>query len=319
LSLNEGRSITKSLEVSASPSLDPQGGRKGEDSSEPLPYRVAVFGLIIGISLLVFFSVQAGMSALVALVFFGLYFALSTTIARIRAEMGLPVQNLLGSGPDYILTTFFGSRKFSQGDLAVMSLYYWFNAEAYRSHPMPHQLEGFKLAERTGMSNRKLSLAIMVAVLVASLSGFWVVLQFGYRYGSESGFGGPARWFAWASFRRLGWWLSYPTETNYTAAGFMGGSFLFSVLLLLLRVRVLWWPLHPVGYALSYWWAMNLIWFPLLISSLIKFIILRYAGLRAYRKAVPFFFGLVLGEYLVGGFWSLLGIALGRRMYAFWV
>ena len=289
------------------------------ESSEPMKYRTAILGVLAGLGIITLFSARAGMSVWVALVFFGIYFAMSATIAKIRAELGPPVQNLLGSGPDYILTTFLGTKRFKPGDLATMSLFYWFNAEAYRSHPMPHQLEAFKLASSTGMSNRKVVLAMMLAVVIGSLAAFWAVLQFGYKFGSEVRFGGPARWFARASFRRLGWWLSYPSEPNYTGIGFTGIGFVLTISALYLRTRLFWWPFHPVGYAISYWWAMNLIWFPLLISSVIKWTILKYAGLRGLRKAVPFFLGLILGDYLIGGIWSLLGMALERRMYAFWV
>ena len=148
-----------------------------DESSGPMKYRTAILGIIGGLGIITFFSVKAGMSAWVALVFFGIYFAMSATIAKIRAELGPPVQNLLGSGPDYILTTFLGTKRFKPGDLATMSLFYWFNAEAYRSHPMPHQLEAFKLASSTGMSNKKVVLAMMLAVVIASLAAFWAVLQ----------------------------------------------------------------------------------------------------------------------------------------------
>lgn len=295
------------------------GKSKLDDSSEPMPYRFALLGIIIGMCFLVFFSVKAGMGIGIAIAFFSIYFAMSTTISRIRAELGPPVQNLLGSGPDYILTTLFGSKRFSAGSLTTMSLFYWFNAEAYRSHPMPDQLEGFKLASNTGMSNRRLVWAIMIAVFLGSIAAFWAVLQFGYIHGSEVRFGGPARWFARASFNRLSFWLNYPSSSNFTATSFMAGSFIFTILLLYFRMRLFWFPFHPVGYAISYWWAMNLIWFPLFISSIIKWIIIKYAGINFYRKSVPFFFGLILGEYLLGGVWSILGIVLGRRMYAFWV
>jgi len=290
-----------------------------DDSSEPMTYKMAIIGIIVGMSLIIFFCEKAGMEVWVALVFFFIYFALSTTIARIRAELGPPVQNLLGSGPDYILTTLLGSKRLSPGTLSTMSLFYWFNAEAYRSHPMPHQLEGFKLASSTGMSNRKLIYAMLIAIFIGAIAGLWAVLQFAYIHGSEVRFGGPARWFARASFNRLAWWLNYPSDTNTTASGFMGGSFIFTILFLYLRVKLLWWPFHPVGYAISCWWAMNLIWFPLFISSFIKWIILKYAGINFYRKSIPFFLGLILGEYIIGGVWSILGIILGRRMYAFWI
>ena len=35
----------------------------------------------------------------------------------------------------------------------------------------------------------------------------------------------------------------------------------------------------------------------------------KYGGIKAYRRAVPFFAGLILGQFIVGGTWSILAIA----------
>ena len=43
--------------------------------------------------------------------------------------------------------------------------------------------------------------------------------------------------------------------------------------------------------------------------------ILKYGGVWAYRKAVPFFLGLILGEYVVACGWSILGIILRMPTY----
>jgi hypothetical protein len=291
-----------------------------DDSHEPLPYRTALLGIVVGIVLITIFCNQAGMSVWTALGFFIIYFAISTTITRIRAELGPPEQNLRDSGPDSILTDWLGVRRFSKSDLAVMSLFFWINGEAYRSHPMPHQLEGFKLAERAQMNSRRLVIAMTVASVIAAFSAFWGVLHYAYKLGSSVSFNGPAaRYFAFASYRRLAGWLTAPADPNTLAMGFTGISSVATVGLLFLRTRLLWWPLHPVGYAISYWWAMNLLWFPLFISSLIKWVILNHGGVPIYRRAVPFFLGLILGEYIIGSLWSLLGMVLGKQMYAFWV
>ena len=92
---------------------------------------------------------------------------------------------------------------------------------------------------------------------------------------------------------------------------------IFSFLMTLVRLRLLWWTLYPVGYAISGTWAVNFFWFSVLISYLIKWSILRFSGLRTYRHAAPFFLGLVLGEFMVGSMWGLLGIFLQKPMYRF--
>jgi len=56
-----------------------------------------------------------------------------------------------------------------------------------------------------------------------------------------------------------------------------------------------------------------------LISFLLKSFILKYRGIRAYRKAVPFFLGLALGDFLMGFSWFILGMVLNIPTYTFWM
>jgi hypothetical protein len=78
-------------------------------------------------------------------------------------------------------------------------------------------------------------------------------------------------------------------------------------------------PFHPVGYAVSSSWSLNIIWLPLLIAWAVKLLMLRYGGLKLYRDSLPFFLGLILGEFVVGSLWTLIGIGMGIPSYGFWV
>ena len=85
-----------------------------------------------------------------------------------------------------------------------------------------------------------------------------------------------------------------------------------------MRMRFLWWPFHPIGYAISGSWSMNLVWMPMLIAWIAKGSILKWGGLRLYRTLLPFFLGLILGDIMMGCLWSLIGIVLGVETYSFW-
>ncbi|MEK7397938.1 MAG: DUF6785 family protein [Candidatus Poribacteria bacterium] len=290
-----------------------------ENEKEPLPYKLALLGGVAGLGLLIALCNQMGMSVWMALAYFIIYFALGATLTRIRAELGPPVHNLYLSGPDYIITRVTGTRILGPRNLTAMTLLYWINAESYRSSSMPHQMEGMKLAEGGQFNIHRLVIAILVGAFVGGLSCFISALQFGYSLGSDVKFGGPARWFSIGGYNRLAWWLSYPQNTDWTGLGASAFGFVFSLVLLIMRMRFFWWPVHPIGYAIAYSWDMNLLWFPILISFITKMIVLRYGGLSLYRRAIPLFLGFILGEYMMGGTWSILGILLGRPMYAFWI
>jgi hypothetical protein len=92
-------------------------------------------------------------------------------------------------------------------------------------------------------------------------------------------------------------------------------GFAITLALSLLRMRLTGWPLHPVGYALANTPTMASVWVPFLIAWGCKAIVLRYGGMRLYRRSLPFFLGLILGDFLNGGFWTLLGCFAPINVY----
>ena len=69
------------------------------DEGEALRYRTAAIGVLVGFVLIMAFCLKAGMSLWFAILFFALYFAMSVTITRIRAELGPPAHDLYNAGP----------------------------------------------------------------------------------------------------------------------------------------------------------------------------------------------------------------------------
>jgi len=280
-----------------------------DDSQEPMPYRFAAIGLFASFLALLGFCKAAGMSVWVIVLFFTVYYIISTSITRMRAELGSPVHDLHFIGPDEMLPRVLGTRRLGPRNLTMFAYFFSFN-RAYRSHPMPHQLEGFKLAERTGIDNRRLVWGMILAAIVGILASFWSFLHISYKEGARD-------WFAWHTFNRLQNWLVNPSSPNYPASIAMLVGLTTTLFLMIMRMRMFWWPFHPAGYAISGSWSMNVFWFSIFISSIAKWIIMKHGGLQTHRKAVPFFLGLILGEFFVGSLWGLIGISTGRPMYRF--
>lgn len=283
-----------------------------------MPYRLAVGGAIMGLVLIMGFASVIGMSVGVAILFFLIYFAISFAVTRMRAEFGPPAHDLHDAGPGRMMTSSFGTAALGPHNLSMFALFYWMN-RAYRSHPMPHQIEGFKIGERAALNSRSLVWAMMLAALIGAIAGMWSMLHIGYHYGMQSGHVlGPGVHFGWEPYHRLGAQLQSPGNAQFGATVAMGIGVGFTLLMLFMRTRFLGWPFHPVGYAVSSSWSMCLLWMPLFIAWLVKLVILRFGGLRLYRQALPLFLGLILGEHIVGGIWSLIGIFGGFKTYVFW-
>ena len=96
----------------------------------------------------------------------------------------------------------------------------------------------------------------------------------------------------------LGWLI------RLIGAGVMTG-------LLLMQRRFLWWPLHPLGFVVSMDRVMDTAWFPVFLAWLIKTVLLKYGGLKAYQSLIPVFYGLILGQFVAGGFWLIVDYFTG--------
>jgi hypothetical protein len=285
-----------------------------DDSGEAMCYRTAVAGAGIGFAGLIGFSYYAGMSVWVSAIFFAIYFALAVAVTRMRAEFGTPVHDLHFTGPNVTMVTVAGQNVFSTSTLSAFSLYFWFN-RAYRSHPMPHQLEGMYMTGRAGVERRSFSWALMFGGALGVVCAFWALLHLMYWYGAE----GKTR----SSLTQEGWvklasWIENPQKPKWGASLAIVVGFTFAYALELARIRWPAWPFHPLGFAVSSSWEMNLVWMPLFCAWLIKSVLLRYGGLRLFRQALPLFFGLILGQFVVGSALNIVSIALGIPSYMFW-
>jgi hypothetical protein len=184
---------------------------------------------------------------------------------------------------------------------------------------MPNQLEAFKMAEESRISNRGVLFAMFIATMVGILATFWANLHVLYRDGALANVIHFKSWVGWESFNRLQGWLTNPTGSDANGATFMLVGACLTLLMMVMRARFLWWPFHPAGYALGVSFAMNYFWFAFFISWLIKYMLIRHGGARTQSKAAPFFLGLILGDYVLGSIWAIAGISFGFQNYKIFV
>ena len=285
---------------------------------EPVSHRSLILALVSGVVFLIFFCLRAGMSLWAILVFFGLYFAFSTAVSRMRAELGSPMHDLHYTGPERVMVAAVGTRSLGPNNLSMFS-FFWFFTRTFDSHPMPHQLEGFKLASTSGIRSRFMLFAILIALFVGILSQFWALISIPYRLGAIHEMSHVPLVYGAEPWRQLQNWLTHPLDPDYWALGFTGIGLLFSLFLMLMRMKFFWFPFHPAAYAaVCGSWAVNYIWFTLLVAWGLKLILLKYGGRNAHRKAMPFFLGLILGQFTVGSLWTILGMVFNIPTYGIW-
>ena len=81
-------------------------------------------------------------------------------------------------------------------------------------------------------------------------------------------------------------------------------------LLTLLRARLTWWRLHPIGFAMSAMINTRHLAMPIFFAWTLKSLLLLVGGVQQYRRSMPFFVGLIVGY--------VLGVVLCSCVDAIW-
>ena len=295
---------------------DSQAAAQSDDPGSPLSPRAALWGGGAGMALLSAFACLIGLPLWAALAFWAVYFLFLLTATRIVVEAGagwvfgpfyLPVHQVIFDAA--------GVSALPPQGLTAFGYLSWFESEL-RDSPMPQQLMATKLGEETGTPRRQVLWAMLIAAALSALASFWTYLHIYYEYGAASAkvrpilqAQGPAM------LNQVNHWLNNPAPPDQPALGGMAAGAIVVLLLAFLRQAFVWFPLHPIGYALAGTPSMEYMWCPFLVGWLIKSLVMRYGGIQIYRSALPFFLGLILGDYVVPTVWGLWGMSAHTTVY----
>ncbi len=286
----------------------------GEEDGPVPGWAVWAFGLCM--AALVGFCSAAGMRPTAALLLLTLSLIYLMAATRIRAETGTTWLFGPHVDPHTVLMTAIGPRAFTKRDLTVMAYLSTISTYDLRCVSMPHQLDAFKIAEQVRLSPQSLAGAIILSLAIGIPVAWFGALKVWYAVGALAK-GEP--WRVSQGKRALELLVGYitaPQPPDIVGTSFIGVGFLATALLFAARARFTNWPFHPVGYALANTPSMYAQWFPFFLAWLAKVAILRYGGPRLYHAAVPFFIGLVVGDFINGGFSTLLGCFISSmRVY----
>jgi len=286
-------------------------GGSGAEARERWP----AIGLLASFLSLLFFCRAAGMGYYAPVALLVLAWAYMTAATRIRAETGNAWLFGPQMDPHMLMVNVLGSARFAGRDLTVMAYLSNISSWDLRCIPMPHQLDAFKMADSAGISQRRLPPVLIAGLAFGLAVAFSMGLAIWYRYGALAELNQWRTNMGKQPFIRLQAYLSTPFRPDVygTSATVLG--LLFTVFLAAMRTRFLWWPFHPVGYAMANTPTMRNTWMPFMISWLVKAGILRYGGAKMYRYLLPFFLGLIVGDFANGGLWTLMGCIFDIHVY----
>ncbi len=287
---------------------------RGEKTANIISPRSAWLGLLVSFTFLCFFAYKLGMRLVTTVLFFSLFFLSLLTVSRLRATVG-PIWNP-GNDVGWILRASYGSNVLLPSELTALAYLRWFSFGDFRSYPMPTYLEMMKLSDSLGLSKRRLALPMLLATFLSVFASLLIAFTIYYRYGAASAEVDQWRTYQGrVAFDMLSSFLKSPAKRDEGGIIAMGAGFIVFLLLQFCHTKFFWFPFHPAGYVIAQSGALEWMWCPMLIAWSLKSLILGLGGMKVYRTTLPFFLGLILGDFLIAGILSILSLLFHIPLY----
>ncbi len=295
-----------------------KGDANIDDSGEVLSYRTAVWGFIIGLMIMTIWLNLSGIPLIVVPMFLFGALLLFVGLTRVVVESGM-AEAVASTISSSFVVSGIGTGPLGPEGLTAMSLTYIWSADL-RTFVMASAANSLRIIEGEAKRKRMLFWAMMLSIIVTMVSSIWILLELAYSRGgincNDWFFVGGAR----APYDFFVSKILNPSGPNMAGWYITFGGAIGMLFLMLMRARFLWWPFHPIGFAIGPIWIMDQIWFTVFLAWLIKLAIVRYGGLKLFQKFRPLFLGLILGQFTCNGTWIIIdAIAGGRGNQIFWI
>ncbi|HVF10225.1 MAG TPA: DUF6785 family protein [Abditibacteriaceae bacterium] len=276
---------------------------------EPFSPRFMMLGFVLSFGALLAWSCFAGINIWMAAAFFGIYLLSSLVLTRAVIEGGFLFSQLTFAPLEWMTTGMFGAATVGAGDLTRLSFLNATLMRDARTNILPGFLHTMKIAQELHLDRqglRRLLIGVAAAIVVTLIVTIWISITALYTRGALTTYSflyqGPQNVLNGAA-------TMITAQPGFSAAnGFwMGVGATVVWLLTLARSRLLWFPLHPIGYIMSSSAAVSRWWFSYFVGWLIKSLLMKYGGHESYRMVRPFMIGLILGNLTAMVGWMLIG------------
>ena len=285
--------------------------RKGnaiDDSNELMPYNMAFWGLILSFILTVIWCYLAGITLWFAVFEVFIYmFVVAIVMARSTAEGGL-LMTETSFRPVDLYSMVVAKSTLGGSTLTVLSFFDAVFTRDQRGLILTGFLDSLKIVDGVNMRRRSLLMILSIGIITAMLSAGVIQIWLPYNRGALNLYsyvywGNPLWGFQdnAAAVERVSGQFA-----DWSSLAFFIVGVVVTIFLVIMRAMFWWWPLHPLGYALSASWTMIVFWFPVLVAWSIKQPLLRYGSIKIYRRFRPLFLGMIFGEFGSAVLWTII-------------
>jgi hypothetical protein len=268
--------------------------------------RVSFWGAVIGFGLIIYWYVSLGMAPLTATLIVGAFFMIMLVATRIICQGGLAYFTLTTAPTDGLIALL-GTKLFAgaSGLLAGMSQKVLF--VDLRESLMPSLLHGKQIHQGKRPAILLFS-GLAMTIVAAMASSIVAMMALCYRYGVRElqlDWATKTTTTVYENIYRL---VATETATGGWVFTFAAAGAILMLLLVTCYHRFYWWPIHPIGYLTAYSSAMRILWVSFAIGWVCNALCMRYGGIVLFRKLQYFFIGLIIGDFLMGGGWAIVGL-----------
>jgi hypothetical protein len=274
-----------------------------------LPLPLAFWGFLLGSVGIVVWLVSFGMPLGAAVLLIGAFFMVTLVATRVICQGGLGYFTLTAAPTDGLLA-FFGPHFFTPIGLVIAAVTQKVLFLDLRESLMPSLMHTRKLTQ--GIKGRTVVMAGIVLTLVAAVViSFTAMLALYYRFGVRELQMDWAIRTSIAVYENLYTLVDTPLQPGRWVLIFTAIGAAVMLVLVVCYHRFYWWPIHPIGYLTAYSSAMWTLWFSFFVGWLCNALCMRYGGVILFRRLRLFFMGLIIGDFLMGGAWAIVGLFTG--------
>lgn len=236
-----------------------------------------------------------------------IFFLVFTMVAvRVVCQGGITYFTLTVAPMD-ALNTIFGLKIFSSAGLLISSISQKVLFVDLRESVAPSILHTLRITKRLKGQKAILTYIFFSMLACLTVSALAMILLC-YKYGIRELQVDWATRTTFSMYNNIVPLLQAHVEQGNSIRWFaLIGAVVMGILVICYH-RFYWWPLHPIGYLMVYSSAMKILWISFFIGWVFNTLCMRYGGITLFRQMRYFFVGLIMGDFLMGGTWAIIGL-----------
>lgn len=281
-------------------------GKGPVSDAEWMPIRMSFWGFVLGSLAIALWLDFFGMPFWIAVLVLAAFFMFTLVATRVICQGGIAYFTLSAAPLDGLLA-FLNPRIFTAAGLLMAAVVQKMLFLDLRESLMPSLLHTRKVTYR--LLNQRLVFVGIAAALTAGVAvSFVAMLALCHKYGMRQ------LQLDWATHTTISLYenvqslITAPVHTGNWVVVFTVVGALVMLVLVICYHRFYWWPLHPIGYLTAYSSAMQILWFSFFVGWFCNTVCMRYGGVVLFKRMRFFFTGLIIGDFLMGGVWAVVGL-----------